>query len=979
MPKTIASIYEVLDELGSGGGGTVYLANHLRLGKKVVLKADKRSITARPELLRREVDVLKHLSHSHIPQVYDFFVENETVYTVMEYIEGESLDRPLKRGERYPLSQVIKWAKQLLEALSYLHRPVHGDPPRGYVHSDIKPANLMRTPDNDVCLIDFNIALALGEENVIGCSAGYASPEHYGLDFSSDYDTSVSQSKSGSKLKNLMHRGRNAAVSEAVGKEKDRTVLLQDAALDSTVKLPESGMEAESSKTRIMVPDVRSDIYSVGATLYHLLSGKRPARHAKEVEPLSQEEFSSQIAAIISKAMNPNPDLRYQTADEMLNAFKQLHSNDVRMLRWKRSNRTIIGLLSLLFAIDITGAFVGLKRMQATEEYLKLAEYSGNALIKGDGNAAIQYALRALPLKKSILEPDFPAQAQKALTDALGVYDLSDGFKIYKTLELPSEPLCVELSPDGRHGCCIYAFFLAVFDTETAEITDTFPVVESALSEVKFLDNERILYAGREGLQAYDINKGEVIWTGKPATAVRISGDGRRVAAVYRDEDFATVYNAENGEILCTVSFEGRHQGIVANDVGANPDNNILALNGDGSLLGVSFEDGALLIYYVDNPENGMEILKDFSGYSHFEGGFYQQYFAFSASATTESVFGIIDTDKWEQLWGFQADYTYSVQADESGVYVMADNILVKVHPVTGEQMPLATTSERLYHFAESSGHTLVEAEDHIIFFNENTQQISSYDKNRRSNFVRLSEKTALVGSSDSPVIQLMKYENHPETEIFAYDPAYEHDEARLSADRKHIMLFSYRGFRIYDTAGALVAEVSIPDEGQVYDQQYIRDGKESRLEVRYNDGKILAYDAETGVLLYESAGEKPDGTLDEEFDTDCLHITAPLHGIPKVYDQNTGKLITELDKEAFLTYATQADKYVVVQFITAEGDYYGQILNEKCEVLAELPWLCDVVGERLIFDYPTGNMRESRIYDIGELVSIAREALVQE
>ena len=186
---------------------------------------------------------------------------------------------------------------------------------------------------------------------------------------------------------------------------------------------------------------------------------------------------------------------------------------------------------------------------------------------------------------------------------------------------------------------------------------------------------------------------------GKPATAVRISGDGRRVAAVYRDEDFATVYNAENGEILCTVSFEGRHQGIVANDVGANPDNNILALNGDGSLLGVSFEEGALMIYYVDNPENGMQILKDFSGYSHFEGGFYQQYFAFSASAKTESVFGIVDTDKWEQLWGFQANYTYSVQADESGVYVMADNILVKVHPVTGEQMPLATTSERLYHF----------------------------------------------------------------------------------------------------------------------------------------------------------------------------------------------------------------------------------------------------------------------------------------
>lgn len=106
----------------------------------MVLKADKRKITARPELLRREVDVLKDLSHPYIPQVYDFFVENDTVYTVMDYIEGESQDRPLKQGERYLQPLVIKWAKQLLSALSYLHSPTHGTPPKGYVHSDVKPA-----------------------------------------------------------------------------------------------------------------------------------------------------------------------------------------------------------------------------------------------------------------------------------------------------------------------------------------------------------------------------------------------------------------------------------------------------------------------------------------------------------------------------------------------------------------------------------------------------------------------------------------------------------------------------------------------------------------------------------------------------------------------------------------------------------------------------------------------------------------------
>ena len=95
MPQVIASTYELMEKIGSGGGGTVYLAQHLRLKKKVVLKADKRKLTVSQELLRREVDILKELSHPYIPKVYDFFVDGEDVYTVMDYIEGESLNKAL--------------------------------------------------------------------------------------------------------------------------------------------------------------------------------------------------------------------------------------------------------------------------------------------------------------------------------------------------------------------------------------------------------------------------------------------------------------------------------------------------------------------------------------------------------------------------------------------------------------------------------------------------------------------------------------------------------------------------------------------------------------------------------------------------------------------------------------------------------------------------------------------------------------------
>jgi serine/threonine protein kinase len=311
MSEIISSTYELIERIGSGGGGVVYLANHLRLGKKVVLKADKRKLTTRPELLRREVDVLKNLTHSYIPQVYDFFVENDTVYTAMDYIQGESLDKPLKRGERFSQAQVIKWAIQTLEALDYLHQPIHGDPPKGYVHSDIKPANLMKRPNNDICLIDFNIALAIGENNVVGCSIGYASPEHYGLDYSEVSGTVI---------------------------DENETVTLNDET--ATITLSKIKSSSSNSKKRIM-PDVRSDIYSVGATLYHLLSGVRPAKDALNVEKLSQKEFSPLIVKIISKAMEPNPNLRYQTAAEMLDDILKLRENDPRTKKLKKFENNV--------------------------------------------------------------------------------------------------------------------------------------------------------------------------------------------------------------------------------------------------------------------------------------------------------------------------------------------------------------------------------------------------------------------------------------------------------------------------------------------------------------------------------------------------------------------------------------------------------------------------------------------------------------
>ena len=958
MPEIIASTYEIIKELGSGGGGKVYLANHLRLQKKVVLKADKRQLSTPPELLRREVDVLKTLRHPHIPQVYDFFVENNTVYTVMDYIEGESLDHALKRGERFSQAQVIEWAIQLLDALVYLHSPTHGDPPKGFIHSDIKPGNIMLLPDRTICLIDFNISLALGEENIIGCSAGYSSPEHYGLDYSVNSTTSLVK-----------------------GNRETEDTVTMPAELDDEVTEPAqtgSGSSASTSgHVRVVTPDARSDLYSVGATLYHLLSGVRPARDAFSVEPLSAQEFSPLVVEIITRAMQPNPDQRYQTAAEMLEAFVYLRDRDPRVKRLRRACRIVCSVCSVLLVAGTLLAFTGLKRMQMTESWLKLAEYSESSLRKGDIAGALSYALQAFPEQSAPWIPDFVPQAQEALTDALGVYRLADSFESSGIVALPSAPIDTDLSPDGKTAVCLYSQNVAVIDTQACRITTTLPANASALSEAMFLDNDRIVYAGVDGICVYDVSgDGSLLWQGEPATGICVSGDGGRIAAVNRDAESAVIYEADSGELLQLVEFEGRRQQTALNDAFANPNDNLFALNEDGTILAVSFSDGSLQLFYLVGEPHTAQILDGSSGYLHFEGGFSGPYFAFSASNAEDSIFVVIDTVSMEQTGGYQSEYAFSTCSDSSGVYVQTENILVRIDPVNGEQTPLVTTPRSIRAYAFDDEHALIATPETFEFYDANAQQITSFDNMEAMDFVHLAGGTALAANRDTASIRFLRYEEHEDAEVFAYDSSFPHDEARLSADGRTVMLFSFDHFRVCSVKGEVINDTLIPDAEQVYDQQFRREGQDSWLEVIYYDGTILRYDAASGELLSKESGEVPDSSLYEEFYTDTLRIESPLHGVPTAYDLKTGREVAALSSDAYLTYVTQTESGVVVQYVTTDGYFYGELLDEDCRVLAVLPYLCDVVDIRLIFDYPTGNLRVSRIYNREELLQMARIAL---
>lgn len=971
MPDIIASTYEQLGYIGAGGGGNVFLARHLRLDKMVVMKADKRKITTRPELLRREVDVLKNLSHAYIPKVFDYFVENDTVYTVMDFIDGESLDKPLKRGERFPQAQVIEWAKELLDALKYLHAPTHGDPPRGYVHSDIKPANIMLTPFKTICLIDFNIALALGEENVVGASAGYASPEHYGLDYSSGLATVTKTEKSfdpDTRTELLKNEGeydpggRTELIKNESGYEPNAgTELLKPESFSST------------SSVRKVTPDVRSDIYSTGATLYHLLCGKRPAINALEVEPLSDKEFSPPLAAIIKKAMEPNPDLRYQTAEEMLYDLEHIRENDPRVKKRKRGLAVFEACMGAVFALGLFASFTGLKRIQATDSALKLAEYSDNELSRGNTVLALDYAMQALPQKKTIFTPEPTAQAQCALAAALKVYDLSDSFKADKVVELPSEPLDMALAPDGKTFTCICSGEAVICDAESGTVIEKLPADGSALSEVRYISGNIIIYSGNGAVKAYNITEKTELWSGSPATALSVSEDGSTIAAVYRDEAYAVIYDAQTGKEKTRVDFDGRSQSVRFNDTFLNPRDNLLALNADGSLLAVSFSDGTLTVFDTESSERIYDF--DDTGYNHFEGGFRGNFLVFSAANADGAKFTSINFD--DGIGGeLEVPVMLSCAADKTGAYLQTENLLVRIDPATGEQTPLVTTAETVLQFSADSEHAVIATESGAYFFDKNAVMISEIENtDNKSTFdmLRLSGEVAVIGSHNSNFVRVMRYESRSDSELFSYDAAYEHAEARVSADEKTVMLFKYDEFSVFDINGTLIKTVSIPDPDKVYDQQYVRENGESVLEVIYYSGTTDIYSGADGSLMRTEQRESHDKDIEDVFLTDELKIVSPLHGAPQVYDKNGG-LLTELSEDAYLTYITQQGEYIVAQYVRTDGEFYGVLMNSKCETLARLPRLCDVYDGNLIFDYQTGNLRKTRIYNMGELISIAEK-----
>ncbi|RME07680.1 MAG: protein kinase [Anaerolineae bacterium] len=245
-----------------GGMGAVYLARDLRFRiqryvavKEIVAQIGDESV--RRALLNnfeREANILAALNHPSIPKIHDYFTLDNRTYLVMEFIEGKDLEKILNETEGLlPVQQVVIWGIELCDVLYYLHTRE----PEPIVFRDIKPSNIMITPENHVVLVDFGIAkkFEAGQKGTMIGTEGYSPPEQY--------------------------RG-------------------------------------EAS------PQV--DIYALGATLHHLLTGIDPRDHAPftfNERPIRQlnPNVPTELEVIVDTALQYNPEDRFRNANEMKDAL----------------------------------------------------------------------------------------------------------------------------------------------------------------------------------------------------------------------------------------------------------------------------------------------------------------------------------------------------------------------------------------------------------------------------------------------------------------------------------------------------------------------------------------------------------------------------------------------------------------------------------------------------------------------------------
>ena len=312
--------YKILNKVGQGGMSVVYLAMNEKANKQWAVKEVRKDGVLDFESVKQglvaETDILKKLNHPNLPSIIDVIDTEDSFIIIMDYIQGNSLNKALEEFGAQPQEMVIAWAKQLCDVLGYLHSRTPA-----IIYRDMKPSNVMLKPDGNITLIDFGTAREYKEKNLADTTClgtvGYAAPEQFG------------------------------------------------------------GMGQT---------DARTDIYCLGATLYHLVTGMNPCEPPYEIKPIREinPSLSSGLERIIQKCTQRNPEDRYQSCAELMYALEHYEEiDDIYRKKQKKQLGTFVLTLAMtvIFGLVSVWSYISaeneksknyeviLKSAQSTEDY----------------------------------------------------------------------------------------------------------------------------------------------------------------------------------------------------------------------------------------------------------------------------------------------------------------------------------------------------------------------------------------------------------------------------------------------------------------------------------------------------------------------------------------------------------------------------------------------------------------------------------
>ncbi len=404
--------YRILRHLGSGGMGDVYLAVDSRLGRQVALKFLPAEFTTEPEMLRRfqdEARTASALNHPNILTIYDIGNIGRDYFIASEYIEGVTLRTAMNRGA-IDTPQVIIIATQIISALAQAHAA-------GIIHRDLKPGNIMLRDDGYVKVIDFGLA----------------------------------------------------KLTETPAHEGSRATLTRHGALLGTVHYmsPEQALGQEV--------DARSDLWSLGVILYEMLAHRRPFEGDTDSHvivaildaPLPPQiglpQTSPELQSIIQRALQKDPDERYQSAKEMGSELRKLHAivnpgiaapplsfpTRAKPRGYSRSAAAVIAGLLLAFAFwwwGLGGRYRFLSPDWFQLEAPRRITYDGNVLlatISPDGKSLAYVSGKGRDESLHIRQLEHGTEMRVSITDnhCIGLTFSPDGDSLYYVLKNAQEEL----------------------------------------------------------------------------------------------------------------------------------------------------------------------------------------------------------------------------------------------------------------------------------------------------------------------------------------------------------------------------------------------------------------------------------------------------------------------------------------------------------------------------------------------------------